>query len=166
MFSRVYYWAPANGNIGHSSMDIAFGAGPGFAEYVSWWPMQLGGDIWGGPGGFKNNYVDDRAEESGDATGVVDVTCLDEWAMKAYWDMWKQNNYYAVYSDNCAKAVADILYEGGAKFSVSCEKQYKYTTVWLPIDTYHFAQNIVSSASEIEQNRNDGVIPPSYLSDN
>jgi hypothetical protein len=107
MFSRVYYWAhhndaSGNSDIGHASMDIAFGAGPGVADYVSWWPGQLGGDILGGPGNFKTNYVDDRDLEGQEATGVVDLTSLDIWAMKYYWAQWKQNNYYSVLTDNCA----------------------------------------------------------------
>jgi hypothetical protein len=140
-------------------MDIAFGGGPGVADYVSWWPGQLGGDVLGGPGNFKTNYVDDRDLEGQEATAVVDLTSVDIWAMKYYWAQWKQKNYYSVLTDNCAKAVADLLYEGAGKFSEFCSRQYHTTFVWFPSDTYVFARNIVFCASEIDQNRNSGLLP-------
>jgi hypothetical protein len=156
MFSRVYYWGAANGNIGHSSMDIAFGEGPGLAEYVSWYPKSLEGDILGGTGETKDNYVDDKKEESSEAWAVVDLTCLDIWAMKASWRQWKQANHYAVYSDNCAKAVAQLLWVGGGIYDGFCNQFYDGVIVWSPYQVWLFAQMIATSTSEIEQKR--GVI--------
>src|SRR5947208_754292 len=45
--NKVYCWLPKAPNVGHASLAISVGEGPGRADYVSWWPT--------GPAGTKGN---------------------------------------------------------------------------------------------------------------
>ncbi len=55
---KMYYWAPSmnQGGVGHAALDIDFGAGPGKAQYVSWWPGGTGSK--GSPGANINGFFE------------------------------------------------------------------------------------------------------------
>ncbi len=72
---KVYAWLPNPPNVGHGSLDIAFGEGAGKAEYVSWWPGDLS---YFKPGhAIINTYPDDVGSEGGQPDRAVEIKCLD-----------------------------------------------------------------------------------------
>src|SRR5262245_21342210 len=85
---KVYYWKTVIPNIGHAAMDIAFGEGPGRADYVSWSPGSPEGEvgaakqIWmlevGGVPAFVSTYGGDVEMEGCQPHGAVEIRGLEE----------------------------------------------------------------------------------------
>jgi hypothetical protein len=157
---KVYYWAPqaSTGNVGHVSLDISFGEGRGRAEYVSWWPAALNIVI---PNGrtVMQSYADDRDGEGGEATGAVELWCLDPDRMRQEWYSAKNTAGYAFYTQNCAAMVQRILIAGGAPLSLSVSR-YLATlpTIALPWSVYSLALVIAANSSIIIRQRNEGWV--------
>jgi hypothetical protein len=65
------------------------------------------------------SYADDRDAEGAEATGAVQLYCLDADKMRQQWYDTKKTQGYAFYTINCAAVVQQILVAGGAALSLS-----------------------------------------------
>jgi hypothetical protein len=165
---KVYFWKPKGVNIGHSSMDIAFGEGPGRAEYVSWWPG--GGDVTGPKGikalmvggvpAFIPGYTDDVDMEGRQPDSAVEIRGLDEDRMLTAWrELKKPGGKYAFLVENCAQTVVKILEQGGAMLSYSCFMYASKILVWAPWDVDRFARLVNERIGTIKKQIAAGFVP-------
>jgi len=166
--NKLYCWLPKPPNVGHASLAISVGEGPGRAEYVSWWPT--------GPTGTKGNqgakptkpaekfkaavstYADDTASEGGVADLTVEITCLDEDRMRSAFKEMKKDLTYNMTYKSCATAVAQVLLAGGGCLSFDC-LNYAKRVVWTPIETNRLALLINADARAIREGIANGFRP-------
>lgn len=156
---KVYYWKPdAKGNIGHASLDISFGEGPGRAEYVSWWPGTLSFVKPGVPS-TQFSYADDRDAEGAEATAALGLYCLDADKMRQEWYRIKKTEGYAFYTINCASVVQRLLIAGGGALSLSVTKFLAtMPIVATPWNVFGLAQVISANSDVIVKQRKAGWV--------
>jgi hypothetical protein len=165
---KVYYWKPKGDNIGHASMDVAFGEGPGRADYVSWWPR--GTDVTGVKGMWAlmvggvpaqvSTYAGDVDLEGGQPDNAVEIRGLDENRMLAAWqELKKPGGKYAFLVENCAQTVVGILERGGAMLSYPCLMYASKVRVWTPWDVDMFARLVHQRIGAIKRQIAAGFVP-------
>lgn len=166
--NKAYCWLPKPPNVGHAALDISFGAGPGKADYVSWWPAGTGSKGTPGAKPLKpaemfpaglNTYPDDVASEGGNPDLTVEITCLDEDRMRAKFAEMKANLTYNMAVKSCATAVAEVLLAGGGCLSYECLDYAKSHLVWTPKETNTFAYMINANATVIRRGIANGFKP-------
>jgi hypothetical protein len=157
---KIYVWYAKDRNVGHSSLDIAFGEGVGKAEYVSWWPMGAYGPFTGtAPGQAKTNYVEDRDEEGRDADDAIEINCLDSALMRDVWMSWKKNaSYYHMFKQNCSHAVATLLHVGGGGWLDIVDSFYRDCILFVPSNVFLMAHWINKNGPAVIRGRSTGTM--------
>jgi len=167
--NKAYCWLPNPPNVGHASLDISFGQGPGKAEYVSWWPVSSTGSK--GNEGAKplkpgevfqaglNTFPGDVASEGCVPHLTEEITCLDEDRMRATFAKMKMNLTYNMATKSCATAVVEVLLAGGACLSFDCLKYAQTHVMWTPKETNTLAKLINANAGVIRDGIKNGFKP-------
>jgi hypothetical protein len=166
--NKVYCWLPKPPNVGHASLDISFGQGPGKADYVSWWPLARSGskgDVGATPlepaerfKAYLNTFPKDVNSEGGNPDLTEAITCLDEDRMRATFNDMKKNMTYNLMTKSCATAVAEVLLAGGACLSFQC-LNYAKRVVWTPKEINTLARLINLNAGVIKEGISNGFKP-------
>jgi hypothetical protein len=171
---KVYYWKPKGVNIGHAAMDVAFGEGPGRADYVSWWPggSDVSGakGVWalqvGGVPAYVSTFLGDVEMEGGQPDHAVEIRGLDENRMLAAWqELKKPGGKYAFLVENCAQTVVKVMEQGGAMLSYPCAMFGGKVRVWAPWDVDKFARLVNEKIESIKKQIAAGFVPekPGFL---
>lgn len=166
---KLYCWKTKFPNIGHASMDLAFGEGPGRADYVSWWPGSATGVtskpglIWalnvGGVTRYVSTFLGDVEMEGRHPDHAVEIRGLDEDRMLLVWRKIQKDGQYRFLGENCAQTVVAILREGGAELSYSCQLFSARIKVWAPWDVFMYARLINSEIEIIKKQIGAGFVP-------
>jgi hypothetical protein len=153
--NKVYAWYPHDGNLGHASMDISFGGGPGVAEYVSFWPKGVIDRHILVTGGGSTNYTypQDVKAQGCDPHATIEIDCLDENKMRAFWLSHLPGARYSLLFKNCANFVCATLLEGGAAF---CDAVNRFTgshSLWTPYEVVTLAELTADNSDVIKKQR-------------
>ena len=159
--NKVYCWFPkktASGglNVGHASLDIAFGQGAGLADYVSWWPAG-GAALVKSLKGLVNTYPEDVMEESGEPDRTLFIDCLDERRMRERWLTIQQRGNFTLFFKNCTHSVAEVLLYGGAILSPECRQFAGKRVFWMPYELISFSNVINKNADFIRNARSENM---------
>ena len=126
---------------GHASLTLENGT------HISWWPSEpreypLGGSLpiySAPPYNPQSPYDDFKNEGYRNPDRVINIDGLDEAAIAAWWEKYRDSNQWKTFGRNCATTVADALKAGGGGrwwwWSA-------HNLVWTPDNAAIFAENI------------------------
>ncbi|MDP4024888.1 hypothetical protein Q8W71_19850 [Methylobacterium sp. NEAU 140] len=169
---KMYFWKPvsgAQGGVGHASLDIDFGAGPGKAEYVSWWPGGTGskgspgasaGTLWElFPAGAMSYDTDTGPNGEGrqpdDAVELDNI--LDADLMRESYARIKTDMTYNILNRSCATMVAKVMLAGGGILSVRYAMAPIAEYAWTPASAHRLAKMIKADAAVIRARLKYGI---------